>query len=67
MAFNHYSVEKRKKIALYCAIGFGIILILVLVVIYMNADMKDSKDLSTMITSGYTTLIESTQSYFTKK
>ncbi|HEY0979913.1 MAG TPA: hypothetical protein VGE18_00690 [Candidatus Paceibacterota bacterium] len=66
--FQQYSPQKRKKIALWCAVGIGIILVAVLVVIYSNpATLTKDEALSARIRAGYTTILEGTQSYFTDK
>lgn len=62
---QHYSIQKRKKIALFCALGFGILLLIVLIIVYTNPSVKKHTGLSSVITSGYTTILESAQSYFT--
>jgi len=66
MQFDHYPLEKRKKIAIRAAVAVGVILIGVLIFVYTRPMTEDRQGLSTIITNGYTTIIESTQSYFTK-
>jgi len=67
MAFDHYPIEKRKKIALWCAVGFGILLIGVLIVVYSHPQVREENSFSVMIASGYTTIVESALVFFTKK
>jgi len=64
---QQYPVEKRKKIALWCAIGVGVLLLGVLVIVYTSPWVPSRAGLSTLIAGGYTTFIESAQSYFMKK
>lgn len=65
--FNQYSIEKRKKIALWCTVGFALVLVAVLIFVYSRPQTRDKYGFDTMIVNGYTTILESAQSYFAQK
>ena len=65
--FRQYSPEKRKRIALWCTVIVGVVLVLVLVIVYTTQPFREHRSFSAIILGGYTTIVEGIQSYFSGK
>ena len=67
MALEHRPIHVRKAIALWCTLGIGLILLLVLVWKYSSHKTAGNRESVSKINTFYTTILDQTQSYFSPK